>query len=75
MIVRRPDPQDRRLIRINLTAEGKSFVDGILPGYTRWLSSIVEPLNTEERQHLVTLLEKIRIRISERAAINETPKL
>ena len=75
MIERRPDPQDRRLIRINLTPAGKSFVDGILPGYTRWLSSIVEPLNTEERQHLVTLLEKIRTRISDRAAINETPKL
>jgi DNA-binding MarR family transcriptional regulator len=75
MIERRPDPDDRRLTRVNITPAGKSFVNGILPGYTRWLSSIVEPLNEEERHHLVTLLEKIRIRISERTAFTDTQNL
>jgi DNA-binding MarR family transcriptional regulator len=69
MIERRPDPEDRRLIRVNLTPAGNSFLDKILPGYTRWLSSIVEPLSSEERRHLVSLLEKIRTRISEKAVI------
>jgi DNA-binding MarR family transcriptional regulator len=67
MIERHSDSEDRRLIRVNITPAGKSFLDGILPGYTRWLSSIVEPLDPEERQNLVALLEKIRVRISERA--------
>jgi DNA-binding MarR family transcriptional regulator len=69
MIERRPDSEDRRLIRVNLTAAGRSFLDKILPGYTRWLTSIVEPLNGEERELLVDLLEKIRTRISQSTAI------
>jgi len=69
MIERRPDSEDRRLIRVNLTAGGRSFLDKILPGYTQWLTSIVEPLNGEERELLVDLLEKIRIRIGQSTAI------
>jgi DNA-binding MarR family transcriptional regulator len=65
LIERRPDPGDRRLIRVHLTPPGQEFLDKIRPGYCRWLSSIVEPLNEEERQQLVMLLEKIRTRLSE----------
>lgn len=65
LIERRPDPDDRRLIRVHLTAAGHDFLDRIRPGYCRWFSSIVEPLNEEERLQLVTLLEKIRTRLSE----------
>ena len=65
LVERRPDPADRRLIRVHLTAAGHDFLDKIRPGYCRWLSSIVEPLDEEERQQLVMLLEKIRTRLSE----------
>jgi DNA-binding MarR family transcriptional regulator len=65
LIERRPDPDDRRLIRVHLTVAGHRFLDRIRPGYCRWLSSIVEPLNEEERLQLITLLEKIRTRLSE----------
>jgi len=71
LIERRPDPEDRRLIRVHLTAAGHSFLDKIRPGYCRWLSSIVEPLNEEERQQLVMLLEKIRTRLCELAVNGE----
>jgi DNA-binding MarR family transcriptional regulator len=71
LIARRPDPEDRRLIRVHLTVLGHDFLDKIRPGYCRWLSSIVEPLNEEERQQLVMLLEKIRTRLGEFAAIGE----
>src|SRR6202140_3459783 len=71
LIARRPDPQDRRLIRVHLTAIGHGFLDKIRPGYCRWLSSIVEPLNEGGRQQLVMLLEKIRTRLSELAMIGE----
>ncbi len=65
LIGRRPDPEDRRLIRVHLTAAGRGFLDKIRPGYCRWLSSIMTPLDEEERQQLVTLLEKIRTRLGE----------
>ena len=53
LIGRRPDPEDRRLIRVHLTAAGRGFLDKIRPGYCRWLSSIMTPLDEEERQQLV----------------------
>src|SRR3984957_6561602 len=65
LVERRPDPEDRRLIRVHLTGAGHTFLDKIRPGYCRWLSSIVEPLDEQERQQLVRLLEKIRTRLSE----------
>jgi DNA-binding MarR family transcriptional regulator len=72
LIERRPDPEDRRLIRVHLTAAGQEFLDKIVPGYCRWLSSIVEPLDEKERQQLVILLEKIRTRLGELAVTGET---
>jgi len=71
LIERRPDPEDRRLIRVHLTPAGHGFLDKIRPGYCRWLSSIVEPLSEEERQQLVLLLEKIRTRLGELAVVGE----
>jgi DNA-binding MarR family transcriptional regulator len=65
LIERRSDPQDRRLIRVHLTAAGQTFLDKIRPAYSRWFSSIVEPLSEQERRQLVFLLEKIRTRLGE----------
>jgi DNA-binding MarR family transcriptional regulator len=65
LIERRPDSDDRRLIRVHLTDAGRRFLDKIRPGYCRWFSSIMEPLNEEERLQLVALLEKIRSRLNE----------
>jgi DNA-binding MarR family transcriptional regulator len=71
-VLRRPDPEDRRLIRVHLTAAGHAFLDKVRPGYCHWFSSIVEPLDQEERQQLVFLLEKIRTRLSELAGNGES---
>jgi DNA-binding MarR family transcriptional regulator len=73
LIERRADPEDRRLIRVHLTAAGQNFLDKIRPAYSRWFSSIVEPLNEQERQQLVFLLEKIRTRLGELARNGKSP--
>ena len=73
LIERRSDPEDRRLIRVHLTLAGQSFLDKIRPGYCRWFSSIVEPLDEQERQQLVFLLEKIRTRLGELARNGKPP--
>ena len=75
LIERRADPEDRRLIRVHLTLAGQSFLDKIRPAYSRWFSSIVEPLNEEERQQLVFLLEKIRTRLGELARNGKPPSV
>ncbi|MBV9104968.1 MAG: MarR family transcriptional regulator, partial [Verrucomicrobia bacterium] len=71
LIKRSSDPEDRRLIRVHLTRAGRAFLDKIRPGYCRWFSSIVEPLDEGERQQLVNLLEKIRTRLNELAINGE----
>jgi DNA-binding MarR family transcriptional regulator len=73
LIERRSDPEDRRLIRVHLTSAGQIFLDKIRPAYCRWFTSIVEPLNEQERQQLVFLLEKIRTRLSELSRMGEAP--
>jgi DNA-binding MarR family transcriptional regulator len=63
LIQRQADPSDRRIIRVNLTDAGREFLEKITPPYAQWLTDIVGPLSEEERRHLVTLLEKVRIEV------------
>lgn len=63
LIQRQADPTDRRLIRVNLTDAGREFLEKITPTYAQWLTDIVGPLSEEERRHLVSLLEKVRIEV------------
>ena len=63
LIQRQADPSDRRLIRVNLTDAGREFLEKITPTYARWLTEIVGPLSEDERRHLVSLLEKVRIEV------------
>ncbi|MBV9391815.1 MAG: MarR family transcriptional regulator [Ktedonobacteraceae bacterium] len=67
-IERRTDPQDRRTVQVHLTPAGHTFLDQVRPGYCHWLARIVEPLDQEERQHFVLLLEKIQVRLAELAS-------
>jgi DNA-binding MarR family transcriptional regulator len=64
---RRPDPTDRRVTRLHLTAAGHQLLDRIRPVYVEWFTSIVAPLNQEERLHLVNILQKIQLRLAELA--------
>jgi DNA-binding MarR family transcriptional regulator len=65
LVERRPDPENRRSIQVKLTAAGQEFLDRVRPGYCRWFTSVVEPLNQDERQQLLVLLEKIQLRLGE----------
>jgi DNA-binding MarR family transcriptional regulator len=65
LVKRSPDPENRRSIQVKLTATGHQFLEKVRPGYCRWFTSVVEPLNQDERQQLLVLLEKIQIRLGE----------
>jgi DNA-binding MarR family transcriptional regulator len=60
LLVRRPHPTDRRLVRLHLTERGRSLrdvIDGEVEQLTeRALASLSEP----ERNHLVRFLRQIR---------------
>src|ERR1700732_1353908 len=68
LVERYPDPENRRSVQVKLTATGQDFLDKVSPDYCRWFTSVVEPLNQDERKQLLALLEKIQIRLSELAS-------
>jgi DNA-binding MarR family transcriptional regulator len=60
LVSREPDPHDRRTVRLQLTQEGQAFVEGMLPGWFKCVSSVIGPLDESERKTLVDLLHKIQ---------------
>jgi DNA-binding MarR family transcriptional regulator len=65
LVTRQHDPDDRRLIRVSLTVAGKALLDKVRPVYSRWFTSLIEPLSETERTQLVYLLQKIQSRLAE----------
>lgn len=65
MVVRRPDPVDRRQVSVELTPAGQAFLDDMLPEHFSRINTLLEPLSENERRTLVRLLGKIADRALE----------
>jgi DNA-binding MarR family transcriptional regulator len=59
-VKRDPDPDDRRMMSVRLTARGERFLRQFLPGHFRITSAVMSPLTVAERKTLVRLLGKIQ---------------
>lgn len=59
-VKREPDPDDRRMMSVNLTSRGEKFLQDFLPGHFRSIASLMSPLSETERKTLVQLLGKIQ---------------
>lgn len=59
MVLRTPDPADRRQVSVELTAHGLSFVQAMLPEHFARINTLLAPLSDNERRTLVRLLGKI----------------
>jgi DNA-binding MarR family transcriptional regulator len=57
-IERRPDPEDRRMTRIEITASGRKVLDDVLPGLWRHEARLLGHLTKKDKQALLTLIEK-----------------
>jgi DNA-binding MarR family transcriptional regulator len=53
-------PDDRRMMLVRLTADGRSFLDRILPGYFRRVRALMAHTTVDDRKALVGLLGKIQ---------------
>jgi len=53
------DPDDRRVVRIALTSEGRRLIESKMPEHASKLETIAEPLTGEERETLLQLLKKV----------------
>lgn len=56
---RESDPEDRRMMRVVLTAKARKFLEKILPGHFRTIAEIMQPLSEAERKTLARLLNKV----------------
>jgi DNA-binding MarR family transcriptional regulator len=53
-------PDDRRMMFVRLTRQGRTFLDGILPDYFRRIATLMSQLTGAERKTLVVLIGKIQ---------------
>ncbi|MFI5357589.1 MAG: MarR family winged helix-turn-helix transcriptional regulator [Opitutales bacterium] len=59
-LVRRvPNPDDRRMMTVQLVPEGQAFVSNLLPEYFKLIAAVMQGLDVAERKTLVGLLHKI----------------
>jgi len=50
---------DRRMMLVRLTGEGRAFLERILPGYFRRIAAVMSQLTEPERKTLVSLMAKV----------------
>lgn len=60
IVERRPDPSDRRLTRVFLTARGQGVAERAIERHAEVAEEILGPLDAREREELRTLLGRLR---------------
>jgi DNA-binding MarR family transcriptional regulator len=66
VVERRPDPSDRRLARVWLTAKGRTLIRELLPVHAHHVHELVRGLPAPERRELRRLLGTLRDHLSPR---------
>ena len=59
LIRRRPDPDDRRGVLVELTAEGRRLAEAAIDGYGERAAQLLSPLTRDERRTLGQLMRKL----------------
>lgn len=67
LVSRLPEPDDRRSLRIRLTAAGKRAFDAMTPTHERWIDQMMAGLTRAEKAHLLALLGKLKASAREAA--------
>jgi len=64
LVTREPDPDDRRMMSVLLTAKGDKFLREFLPGHFRITGAVMSTLTETERRTLVQLLVKVQQQVA-----------
>ncbi|WP_084536382.1 MarR family winged helix-turn-helix transcriptional regulator [Azospirillum halopraeferens] len=59
LVERHTDPRDRRRKSVRLSDSGAALVAGLLPRVAEAHARIMEPLSAQDRDHLLSLLERL----------------
>jgi DNA-binding MarR family transcriptional regulator len=72
LVQRDAEPGDRRSVRVALTAKGRKVFEKIASEHESWVIELFGGIDEAERQHLYTLLGKLRVQLSARHPLPET---
>lgn len=61
LVVREPDPEDRRGVRVRLTAEGFRLIEDAVAAHVEGQQHLISDLNLKQREHLAGLLASLMI--------------
>lgn len=70
LVKREPDPDDRRMMSVRLTAKAERFLHSLLPDHFKKMTALMSVLSEPERKTLVRLLSKVA---AQAAALNAAP--
>jgi len=59
LILRTHYPEDRRIINVSITDEGRKMMDEIFPVHTKGIQRILEGLDTNEKKEMISQLKKL----------------
>lgn len=62
LLVRNPNPDDRRGVIVSLTTEGLRVIKLVLKDYLKDLNELLDPLSAAERKQLAGLLKKLLLK-------------
>jgi DNA-binding MarR family transcriptional regulator len=71
LVVREPDPADRRAYRVRLTREGRRQFRRMAAEHERWVIGLMEGLSRRQRDQLVELLGVLKAELSRGIAATE----
>lgn len=60
LIIKKPDPEDKRSCIISITDKGKKKIEDIFPAHIKNIASIFDVLTEDEKHTLKTILKKFK---------------
>jgi MarR family 2-MHQ and catechol resistance regulon transcriptional repressor len=63
LLSRNACPDDRRVIHVTLTNDGKLLMNEIMPKYYEFVNHMFDSLDSDEAETLVQLLKKVRNKV------------
>ena len=65
-IQRERSPEDRRVVMVSLTPEGRRVIERVFPAHAAHVAALMGALNAEEQETLGALCKKLGLSLSER---------
>jgi MarR family transcriptional regulator, 2-MHQ and catechol-resistance regulon repressor len=60
LVVRKPDPNDKRVFQLYLTDRASTLMNAFIPIHNQYVHKLMSTLNTDEKEMLISLLDKLK---------------